>query len=563
MTSEAKIASCRSNGKKSMGPKTPEGRERSSMNAHKHGLTSKKEALIREDSYAFESRKQKWIAKVDPADDMGEFLAYQTVAAWTEIEYAERAGAERTARLIDTYEDTQIEAVYELGRRLFHERCGPMALYGNLPALRTKKEREKKTSSSGKSADPDHPAKLVAELETTAFGCIWLRARWEELLGQAGHLWQSPDRLKSIRLLGRQPADAGTDRTIADIFVASDALHHSGTTAFADLFSDADESQLKKFLKRVKVRWPDLFDIDDREKGRAHLSGLAEENIERLNELIGEFERKSGEIARQTVDRLRRDNTPDGHRMRNYVDKSRDALDRRMAKYDKYKEKLKDQDETSPRRIKDDSGTGTGRVPRIDRRAEETWGRANGGLGDSSQTSPGRRMGLDSSANAGGMPEEVDLSWAYEPAAHSAVVSDANGLVGSFDHAPLAESEDVGGRGGEDNRMSEPVEKGQDFTNEPKLDELPDSAQSPTPIEVATDFDVDSGLDNVAGKGRDVDGKRRTERGELGERRTEDGELKAGNEAGKAADGEEKEDVPWRPSQQDSVKVKGAHSRSP
>ncbi len=279
----------------------------------------------------------KWIAKVDPTDDMGEFLAYQTVAAWTEIEYAERAEAERTATLLDTHEDTEIEAANELGRRLFHDCCGPTAFYGNLPGVRTKKEREKKTSSSGKSADPDHPAKLVAQLETTALGCIWLRDEWEELLEQAEHLWQSPDRFKATRLLGRQPAEAAIDRTIADIFVASDALHHSGTTAFADLFSDVDESQLKKFLKRVKVRWPDLYDIDDKEKGRAHLVGLAQENIERLNELISEFEKKSDEIARGTVDRLRRDNTPDGHRMRNYVDKSRDALDRRMAKYDKYK----------------------------------------------------------------------------------------------------------------------------------------------------------------------------------------------------------------------------------
>ena len=122
------------------------------------------------------------------------------------------------------------------------------------------------------------------------------------------------------------------------------------------------------------------------------------------------------------------------------------------------------------------------------------------------------------------MPEEVDLSWAYELAAHSAEVSDANGLVGSCDHAPLVESEDVGGRGGEDNGMSEQVEKAQDFTNEPKLDELADSAQSPASIEVATDFDREPGLDNVARKGRDVDGEqegRRAEGGEDGGRRTE------------------------------------------
>jgi hypothetical protein len=88
MTSEAKVASCRRNGEKSMGPKTPKGRERSSMNAYKHGLRSKKQVLVREDSCAFENRKRKWMAKVDPSDDMAEFLAYQTVAAWTEIEHA-------------------------------------------------------------------------------------------------------------------------------------------------------------------------------------------------------------------------------------------------------------------------------------------------------------------------------------------------------------------------------------------------------------------------------------------------------------------------------------------
>jgi hypothetical protein len=112
-----------------MGPKTPEGHERSSINAYKHGLRSKKQALTRDDTYTFQNRKQKWITKVDPFDDMGEFLAYQTVAAWTEIKYAKRANAERTATLIDTYEDTQIEAAYELGRRLFHESCGPIVLY--------------------------------------------------------------------------------------------------------------------------------------------------------------------------------------------------------------------------------------------------------------------------------------------------------------------------------------------------------------------------------------------------------------------------------------------------
>jgi hypothetical protein len=579
MTSEAKIAACRINGKKSKGPTTPEGRERSSMNAYKHGLRSKIEALIREDSYAFENRKLKWMAKVNPTDDMGEFLAYQTVAAWTEIEYAERAEAERTATLLDTHADTQIEAVKELGRRLFHDRCGPTAFYGILATFRSGEEQEQKTSSSGKSADPDHPAKLVAELEKTWFGCIWLRDQWEELREQAEHLWQSPDRLKCARLLGRQPADAAIDRTIADMFVASDALHHSGTTAFADLFSDVDESQLKKFLKRVKVRWPDLFDIDDKAKGRAHLLALTEENIERLNELISEFEQKSDEIARRNVDRLRRDNTPEGHRMRNYVYKARDAFDRRRAKsekYEKYNEKMKDHDERPPRRIVDDHAKWIGRASRIDQGSVESSGWANGGPGDSRHPSPLQSIGLDKLATGSEMPEEVDLSWAYEATAHSAEARDVNGLAGANDNSALGESEVIAaglesGRAGfgtadadaagleprppgictedsgsveaghaglaaaQENGMSEPVGKGQDFANEPKMEALVENAQALNLVWVESDFEVAPGLDNVARKVKEVDGNARTEGGG---RRAEDVGSEAGDQGRKTEDGE-------------------------
>ena len=40
--------------------------------------------------------------------------------------------------------------------------------------------------------------------------------------------------------------------------------------------------------------------------------------------------------------------------MRKYINTARDALDRRIAKYDKYYAKTKSQDDLNPRRIKDD-----------------------------------------------------------------------------------------------------------------------------------------------------------------------------------------------------------------
>jgi hypothetical protein len=59
MTTEAQLAANHANSLKSTGPKSTAGRARSAMNALKHGLRSRKAALLREDTYAFETRKQK------------------------------------------------------------------------------------------------------------------------------------------------------------------------------------------------------------------------------------------------------------------------------------------------------------------------------------------------------------------------------------------------------------------------------------------------------------------------------------------------------------------------
>ena len=85
-----------------------------------------------------------------------------------------------------------------------------------------------------------------------------MRQRWEEL-GQLepGKFWQSHDRLKAIRLLGRQPVDAIEDRRIAEIFVASHALNPVGDSPFDDLLSDMGTSALVRYRKAVKARWPD------------------------------------------------------------------------------------------------------------------------------------------------------------------------------------------------------------------------------------------------------------------------------------------------------------------
>ena len=111
--------------------------------------------------------------------------------------------------------------------------------------------------------DPDDPAKLVAELEKTAPGCIWMREQWEELREQLNtNVFQSIDRLRATRLLGRQPADISFDRDVAVIFIASDAVDPSGKTEFDDLLSDLREEQVKRLRRRLHKRWPELFELE-------------------------------------------------------------------------------------------------------------------------------------------------------------------------------------------------------------------------------------------------------------------------------------------------------------
>src|SRR5205814_5702508 len=91
-------------------------------------------------------------------------------------------------------------------------------------------------SAAGLGDDPDAPPRLLLRLEATAAGCRWLLDRWAELgsLWDRGFAWQSPDKLKAIRFLGRQPLDAADSERVALIFQACHVLdpqpqHAAGT----------------------------------------------------------------------------------------------------------------------------------------------------------------------------------------------------------------------------------------------------------------------------------------------------------------------------------------------
>ncbi len=110
-----------------------------------------------------------------------------------------------------------------------------------------------RTSCSGIANGPDNPVRLIKQLESTAVGCDWLLARWAELQArlEPGQSWQSPDKLKAIRLLGKQPLDAADDADVASIFIACHVIDPQYPSAFYEIRSDADRLGMEKIRETV------------------------------------------------------------------------------------------------------------------------------------------------------------------------------------------------------------------------------------------------------------------------------------------------------------------------
>lgn len=82
MSSQRRIQASRANGARSRGPVTEEGKQRSALNALRHGLLSKTVVLGDEDPEAFRVLVQAFVDRVQPADDIELGLVEQMASAW-------------------------------------------------------------------------------------------------------------------------------------------------------------------------------------------------------------------------------------------------------------------------------------------------------------------------------------------------------------------------------------------------------------------------------------------------------------------------------------------------
>ena len=259
--SQAKLDANRRNAQKSTGPTSERGKERSSLNAVTHGLRAETLIFRDEDTAELEARPEAWTASLVPRDEAERRSVEDAVVySWRQDRARRAEVALANARLADheVGGDTTVkEEVIELGQRLFLDRLGPIEFYPTGIDDPESIDHEPGTSLSGTGKqNPDEPAILVLRLQSTLEGCEWLLAEWAKLKRplDRGQAWLSSDKLKAVRLLGKQPIDAIDDEDVALVFLASFVLNPDRGKWYWEISMELNENDTHRFWRDAATR---------------------------------------------------------------------------------------------------------------------------------------------------------------------------------------------------------------------------------------------------------------------------------------------------------------------
>ena len=207
-----------------------------------------------------EDRREAWRACLLPGDDVEERLVDDAVVYTWLQDRARRAQATRINANIANYGvdqgQTDAKEVEDLGRRLFKDRLGPLVFY---PSSRKDRAPRFRSDPSTSSADkgkmiPIGPPHLVLSLQSTLLGCEWMLGEWAKLKAilDQGQPWLSSDKLKAVRLLGKQPFDAIDDRDVAMVFLASFVLKPDKSAWYWEIATELAEQRHQEIPEQCR-----------------------------------------------------------------------------------------------------------------------------------------------------------------------------------------------------------------------------------------------------------------------------------------------------------------------
>ncbi|APW62416.1 hypothetical protein [Paludisphaera borealis] len=285
MATDAQIQANRSNAKKSCGPKSDEGKARARLNALKHGMRAKtvNPILPHEDPAELEAKIQEWVDDYQPTNAIERELVSRAARISWSLDRAERYEtallARRVRKAMLKSKARRTEKVCDLGRKLFYM-AGKRLLPTSGPAW------------------SDDPSAFVARLEESPEGARWLLDRWVEMrcLIISNEDWTFLDQFKFVRLLGKQPLAAIDDPELNEVFLAWETIEEKWGTRFWLQMQEMTPYEDPAFSAwRV---WREIVPRPESpEAGVAFLRGIAEREIERLQDLLVALEEIEGDEA--------------------------------------------------------------------------------------------------------------------------------------------------------------------------------------------------------------------------------------------------------------------------
>jgi hypothetical protein len=320
MTSPAQIERNLSNAKLSTGPRTAEGKNRSRMNALKHGLTARTVLLPDEKPAEFRWRMNGWFKSLEPQDHAEVFLAERVAICSWHLDRVSRARSAQTYLMAHTgkfVEQNRVELeVTGCSQILFRAPYGrPVAC----PAAEMPDGEGAKTWQ-GKFEAGDHPALVIKRMEGNGLGCLWLRERWEELgvIVERGASWRVPERFRAFRLLGIHAIDAYMTAELASLLQACGVLDPTAGSLVSEIWNElvsADDLAGLEEAYQQQIRYTPSMDEDS---AREHLLTIVTRQTARLEEKARQHE-QAAEIKAELAPHLQAtDLSPEGRLMLRY-----------------------------------------------------------------------------------------------------------------------------------------------------------------------------------------------------------------------------------------------------
>ena len=304
----------RLNAQKSCGPRSESGRRISSLNGLKHGLAAATTIIPTEDAREYDERVALVNSSLRPRSGIESILAVNLTRASWMIDRSIFAQRARLTSLIKERPQRELAELSNIYKRLFFDRRGPVHGAGRYNFVGDR------TSCSDVPDHVDDPDTLVRKIQNTVPGCLWMLDRFAELraLLAPGTAWQAQHKFMCIRLLGKQPLDALTDREVAEIHLRTWTISPSPGTPWRTIRSELGREEYRNFLFQVSRQWPDMMDSHDDAKERQALIAIVDRAVEKVKIKAAMAAERAAEEATLRDECLSFDDSPEGERLRRY-----------------------------------------------------------------------------------------------------------------------------------------------------------------------------------------------------------------------------------------------------